>query len=264
MDPHENVAIMVDAVRKSAAAGAIMYFAPEMSIMLDRNRERACRYIVAESDSEQLRSLSKAAREAAMWVHLGSIPCLDESSGKFVNRTLVLGPDGHVRGRYDKMHLFDVDLSSGESWRESAAYIGGDSPVAVATPLGLMALTICYDLRFPQLYAELIESAVDVIAIPAAFTIPTGMAHWHLLLRARAIEAEAFVIAAAQSGQHDDGRQTFGHSLVVDPWGEVLLDMGEGEGLGFVELDMERISEVRKQIPVHRNRRAIEKPVRVF
>jgi predicted amidohydrolase len=184
--------------------------------------------------------------------------------GKFANRSLVIGPDGKVRARYDKMHLFDVDLSTGESWRESSAYTGGAAPAAVMTPIGLMALTICYDLRFPALYASLIAIAVDCIAVPAAFTVPTGKAHWHMMLRARAIEAQAFVVAAAQSGLHEDGRETFGHSLVIDPWGEVLLDMGRGEGLGFVELDLNRITEVRAQIPVHKNRRAIDMPVRMF
>jgi predicted amidohydrolase len=162
------------------------------------------------------------------------------------------------------MHLFDVDLSTGESWRESSAYIGGVGPVAVETPLGLMGLTICYDLRFPKLYAALISAGVKLIAVPAAFTVPTGKAHWHTLLRARAIEAEAFVIAPAQSGLHEDGRHTYGHSLVVDPWGEVLLDMGEGVGLGFVDLDLARLAEVRSQIPVHRNSRNIDMPVRRF
>lgn len=264
IDPDQNVATMVDAIIQSAAAGAVMYFAPEMSLVLDRDRDRSRCHVVAESESQHLRTLAKAAKDAAIWVHLGSAPFRHEASGKLVNRTLVLGPDGQVRARYDKMHLFDVDLLTGESWRESAAYTAGDAPAVITTRLGLMGLTICYDLRFPQLYAELIAAAVDVIAIPAAFTVPTGKAHWHTLLRARAIEAEAFVIAAAQSGLHDDGRETFGHSLVVDPWGEVLLDMGEGESLSFVEIDLPRIADVRRQIPVHENRREIFKPVRRY
>jgi deaminated glutathione amidase len=162
------------------------------------------------------------------------------------------------------MHLFDVDLATGESWRESAAYLGGDSPVALQTPLGLMGLSICYDLRFPDLYSAYAKAGVDVLAVPAAFTVPTGRAHWHIMLRARAIEAEAFVIAAAQCGKHEDGRETFGHSLVIDPWGDILLDMGTKEGLGFAEIDMSRIGEVRAQIPVRANRRAIDMAVKVL
>lgn len=264
IDPEQNCSKMVDAIHQSATAGAMMYFAPEMSLLLDRNRARSAKSIMPESQTCSIRDLSRAAKETGLWIHLGSVPAVGETGGKFVNRTLVIDPDGQICARYDKMHLFDVDLSSGESWRESAAYSGGDAPVVVSTPLGLMGLTICYDLRFPQLYAGLIASAVDVIAIPAAFTVPTGTAHWHPLLRARAIEAEAFVIAAAQSGLHEDGRQTFGHSLVVDPWGEVMLDMGDGEDLGFAEIDLARIGEVRRQIPVHQNRRDISMPVRRF
>jgi deaminated glutathione amidase len=263
-DPEQNCADMVAAIYQSSRAGAAMYFAPEMSILLDRDRNRARSHIVSESESRQLLAISKTAKEAAIWVHLGSIPVLHESSGKYANRTLVIDADGQVRARYDKMHLFDVDLSSGESWRESAAYLGGDAPVAVDTPLGLMGLTICYDIRFPELYSALIRSVVDIITVPAAFTVPTGTAHWHTLLKARAIEAEAFVVAAAQSGQHQDGRMTYGHSLVLDPWGEVLLDMGDGAGLGFVELDLKRLAEVRAQIPVHQNRREISMPVRRY
>ena len=264
IDPERNCADMVDAVYQSSGQGAVMYFAPEMSLLLDRDRERARKHIVDESAVIGLKRLAGVAKDAGIWIHIGSIPVLHESNGKFANRTLVIAPDGEIRARYDKMHLFDVDLSSGESWRESAAYNGGDGPVAVATPLGLMGLTICYDLRFPNLYAALIEATVDVIAVPAAFTVPTGKAHWHTLLRARAIEAEAFVIAAAQSGLHEDGRQTYGHSLVVDPWGEILLDMGDGEGLAFAELDLNRISEARAQIPVHKNRREISMTVRRY
>jgi deaminated glutathione amidase len=263
-NPDKNCASMLDAIHQATVAGAVMYFAPEMSLLLDRNKNRARQHITSESQSSYVQKLSEAAKQAGIWVHVGSIALADDNADKFANRTLIIGPDGQICARYDKMHLFDVDLSTGESWRESSAYIGGDAPVAVATPLGLMGLTICYDLRFPQLYAALIADGAELIAVPAAFTVPTGKAHWHTLLRARAIEAEAFVIAPAQSGLHEDGRYTYGHSLVVDPWGEVLLDMGEGVGLGFAELDLSRLAEVRSQIPVHRNSRDIDMPVRRF
>ncbi len=264
IDPSRNVSAMVDAIYQSSAAGAKMYFAPEMSILLDRDRERAKQHITPESLAPSLEKLSSVAAELGIWVHLGSLPVVHDSSGKLANRSLVFGPDGVIRARYDKMHLFDVDLSSGESWRESSAYVGGRGPVAVNTPLGLMGLTICYDLRFPLLYAGLINVGVNLLTVPAAFTVPTGEAHWHSLLRARAIEAEAFVVAAAQSGQHEDGRQTFGHSLIIDPWGEILLDLGKGEGLGFANIDLERLSDIRKQIPVHQNRRDIPLPVQIY
>lgn len=264
IDPVINVTSMVDAIYQSAGAGAGFYFAPEMSILLDRERKRAKSHIFTQSRQPEIGKLSRAAAEAGIWVHMGSLPVIHESSGKFANRSFVIGPDGQIKTNYDKMHLFDVDLATGESWRESAAYEAGERPVAVLTPLGLMGLTICYDLRFSELYATLMRSQVDIIAIPAAFTVPTGKAHWHTLLRARAMETQAFVVAAAQSGSHEDGRQTYGHSLVVDPWGEVLLDMGEGEGLGFAEIDLNRITEVRAQIPVHNNRRDISMPVRIF
>ena len=171
----------------------------------------------------------------------------------------MIAPDGSIAARYDKIHMFDVDLASGESWRESNAYRAGRAGGGGARrPIGRLGLSICYDIRFPALFEELGRAKCDVIAIPAAFTVPTGAAHWHLLQRARAIEASACVIAAAQTGHHDDGRETYGHSLVVDPWGEVLLDMGErAPGLGFAEIDPARIAEVRAQLPSLANRREI-------
>jgi deaminated glutathione amidase len=265
IDPAENTQKIVQAVHSVAARGVVVYFAPEMSFMLDRDRGRAQASVVAEADNPWLVEISKAAADANIWVNIGSMPVLHEDqSGRYGNRSILIDNHGIIRARYDKMHLFDVNLDSGESWRESSAYRAGDGPVLVDTPLGLMGLTICYDMRFPDLYSELAKAGARVFAIPAAFTVPTGKAHWHTLLRARAIESAAFVIAAAQSGLHEDGRATFGHSLVVDPWGEVLLDMGEGEGLAYIELDLTRIDAVRAQIPVHLNRRdipALQAPV---
>ena len=166
--------------------------------------------------------------------------------------------EGRVRATYDKLHLFDVDLPTGESWRESNTYSAGAGVTLVnGTPVGKLGLTICYDLRFPGLFARLAEADADVIAVPAAFTVPTGKAHWHILLRARAIEAGLFIVAAAQVGHHEDDRNTFGHSLVVDPWGEILLDMGEEEGVGFADIDLKRISDVRARIPALSHRRPI-------
>jgi predicted amidohydrolase len=261
--PTGNVEKMADAIYQAAAQGANMYFAPEMSVLLDRNRTRAAANIDFESDSLALIQLAEAARKCGIWVHIGSMPVQDGQGGKYANRSIIIDSEGKIRARYDKMHLFDVDLSTGETWRESNAYNAGSGPVAVNCPLGLLGLTICYDIRFPDLFAAYARSAVDVLALPAAFTVPTGAAHWHVLLRARAIECQAFVIAAAQSGLHEDGRQTYGHSLVIDPWGEVLLDMEDGEGIGYATLDLSHIAEARRQIPVQSNRREITMPVQI-
>jgi predicted amidohydrolase len=198
-----------------------------------------------------------AAARHGVWVQLGSLALRQEETERLANRSFLIDADGEIRARYDKIHLFDVDLPTGESWRESASYAPGSRSVVAETPWGRLGLSICYDLRFPNLYRTLSDAGATMLSVPAAFTVPTGQAHWHVLLRARAIEAGAFVIAAAQSGTHADGRTTFGHSLVVDPWGEVLLDMGEGTGIGFAEIDPQRVTEVRARIPVLSHRRAI-------
>lgn len=253
-----NIQEITTAIQKSATQNAQFYFAPEMSFMVDRDRIRAAASIVAEEAHAGLQKICEAAAAANIWVHLGSMPVLhQDGSGRYANRSFVINNVGTIVARYDKMHLFDVNLSTGESWRESSVYRAGDGPVLVETPLGPMGLTICYDMRFPDLYSHLAKKGAQVFAIPAAFTVPTGAAHWHVLLRARAIETASFVVAAAQCGLHEDGRSTYGHSLVVDPWGEVLLDMGDEPGLGFAELDMSRVAQVREQIPVHLNRRSI-------
>ena len=257
IDPAANSDKLVGALREAAAGGAAMLFTPEMSGMLDRDRERALGKARSEKDDRVLASVRDAAAEMGIWVHLGSL-ALKGDSGKLVNRGFVIDDRGEVRARYDKIHLFDVDLPTGESWRESAMYEGGNSAVIVPdTPVGKLGLTICYDLRFPELFQRLSDAGADLISVPAAFTVPTGRAHWQVLLRARAIEAELFVVAAAQAGRHEDGRETYGHSLVVDPWGEVLLEMGEEPGLAFADVDLGRIAEVRSRIPVHQHRKPI-------
>lgn len=260
IDPTRNASDMADAIASAAENGAVMYFAPEMSLLIDRDRARARGHMVDEPHNSALQSLIAAAARHRIWVHIGSMPILDEGAEKLANRSIIITPDGAIVARYDKMHLFDVDLASGETWRESSAYVGGQQPVVVQTPLGLMGLAICYDMRFPDLFSTYAKSGVDVIALPSAFTVPTGEAHWHVLLRARAIESAAFVIAAAQCGIHEDGRQTYGHSLVVDPWGTILCDMGSAPGLAYVDLDLDALNQVRKQIPVHANRRTISSP----
>ncbi|WP_033923095.1 carbon-nitrogen hydrolase family protein [Sphingomonas sp. 37zxx] len=257
ISPAANAATLVAAVADAAAAGAAMLFTPEMSGLLDRDRERARGRIVAEGDDRVLAAVRDAARARGIWVHLGSLAVL-RPDGRFANRGFVIDPAGAIRARYDKLHLFDVDLPSGERWRESSAYAAGDSAVLVETPVGLLAPTICYDLRFPDLYRALSDAGATMLSVPAAFTRPTGAAHWHVLLRARAIEAGAFVVAAAQCGLHEDGRATYGHSLVIDPWGKVLLDMGgDAAGLGFADIDRARVDSVRAEVAALRHRRAI-------
>ena len=263
IDPAANAEALVEAIGEAAEGGAEMLFTPEMSGLLDRDSDRARAYIAEESEDPVLAACRDAARERKIWVHLGSLAVLSEG-GKVANRAFVINPDGRVRARYDKIHLFDVDLPTGESWRESATYSAGEGAVVVSgTPLGALGLTICYDVRFPALFASLAEAGSQAIAVPAAFTVPTGEAHWHVLLRARAIEAGLFVIAAAQVGAHADGRRTFGHSLVVDPWGEVLLDMGERVGVGFASVDPARIAEVRSRLPALSHRRPIPEAVTI-
>jgi len=257
IDPTANAARLVEAVARASAGGAAMLFTPEMSNLLDRNRERALATARVEHEDAVLGAVRGAAANAGLWVHLGSI-ALRGSGDKLVNRGYVIDATGEIRARYDKIHLFDVDLPTGESWRESALYEAGQGAVVVpGTPVGTLGLTICYDVRFPALFERLSEAGADVISVPAAFTVPTGKAHWSVLLRARAIEAEVFVVAAAQAGHHEDGRDTYGHSLVADPWGEVLVEMDEAPGLTFVELDLEKIVEVRRRIPVLAHRREI-------
>jgi predicted amidohydrolase len=257
IDPAANGERLVAAIGEAARGGATMLFTPEMSGLLDRDTQRASGNLREENEDRVLAACREAARENDIWVHLGSLAVLT-GDGKVANRGFVIDRTGRVQARYDKIHLFDVDLPTGESWRESAVYRAGERAVVVnGTPVGKLGLTICYDLRFPMLFARIAEADADVIAVPAAFTVPTGNAHWHTLLRARAIEAGLYVVAAAQVGRHEDGRTTFGHSLVVDPWGEVLLDMGEEVGLGFADIDLSRISEVRSRIPALNHRRPI-------
>jgi predicted amidohydrolase len=256
-DPEANSSALTSAIRSAAEGGAAMLFTPEMSGLLDRDVRRLRQNVRAPEDDEVLAACREAARDAGIWVHLGSLAVLRDD-GKIANRGFVLDSSGDVRATYDKIHLFDVDLPTGESWRESATYGGGGAVVLVeGTPVGRLGLTICYDLRFPALFAALAEAGADTIAVPAAFTVPTGRAHWHVLLRARAIEAGVFVVAAAQGGRHDDGRDTYGHSLVVDPWGNVQVDAGEASGLVLADIDLGRIAEVRAQIPALSHRREL-------
>lgn len=257
IDPAANASALRSAIAEARAGGADMLFTPEMSGLLDSDRARSAAAIRREADDPTLAAVRETAAEAGIWVQLGSLALAEGEGGRRVNRGFMIDADGAIRARYDKIHLFDVDLPTGESWRESAVYAPGAEAVAAMTPWGMMGLSICYDLRFPDLYRALTDAGSVMLSIPAAFTVPTGEAHWHVMLRARAIEAGAFVIAAAQVGSHADGRRTFGHSLVVDPWGEMLLDMGDRGGLGFVDVDLDAVATVRARVPALRHRRTI-------
>lgn len=258
IDPEANFATIADAARGTAEGGAAMLFTPEMSLLLDRDRARGAGHIVPQDRSPFEPRFAALAEETGVTLALGSM-AVAVSGDKNANRSMVFAPGSEAPVTYDKIHMFDVDLATGESWRESNAYEAGRAVVTVEdTPVGRLGLAVCYDLRFPALWGALGDRRCDAIALPAAFTKPTGAAHWHVMLRARAIEAQAFVIAAAQVGHHEDGRETYGHSLVVDPWGEVLLDMGgEAPGLGFCDIDLARIAEVRAQVPALANRQEI-------
>jgi deaminated glutathione amidase len=259
IDPDANLVAIDRAMSEAAAGGAVMAFLPEMSLLLDRDRARSAAHIASEADSPWPAALQALAQKHGLWLHSGSIPLLADDGARRVNRSHIIAADGSIRARYDKIHMFDVTLPSGENWTESAAYAGGDALAVVETPLGQLGLSICYDLRFPELYRALTERGATVVAIPAAFTVSTGEAHWHVLMRARAIETGCHIIAAAQSGTHADGRQTYGHSVAVDPWGSVLADAGpDGSETGYrvilAPVASAALDRARQSIPLARSR----------
>ncbi len=261
IDPAASARHLVAGLEEARQRGADMAFTPEMSGFLDRDRARLLATARVEADDPVLQAARAAAARLGLWLHLGSLALkADDGSERLVNRGFVIDPAGAIRAHYDKIHLFDADLPSGETYRESAAYRAGDGTVVATTPWGGLGLSICYDLRFPALYTALSGAGATILSVPAAFTVPTGSAHWHVLLRARAIEAGAFVIAAAQTGRHEDGRSTYGHSLAIDPWGQVLLDMGEAPGLGIVDLDPALVDTARARVPAIAHRRPIAPP----
>lgn len=238
IDPDANLETIDRALAAAAEAGAAMAFLPEMSLLLDRDRARSGAHMAREGDSPWPAALQEMARRHGLWLHSGSMPLLSDDGTKRVNRSHIITADGEIAVRYDKIHMFDVTLPSGENWTESAAYAGGDAVVVVHTPLGRLGLTVCYDLRFPELFRALVDRGAEVIAVPAAFTVSTGEAHWHILLRARAIETGCHILAAAQSGTHADGRATFGHSVAIDPWGVILAEAEAKNGHGDVGFDL--------------------------
>lgn len=267
IDPAANLSTIDRALGEAAAHGAAMAFLPEMSLLLDRDRERSAKHLAREADSPWPAALQDIARRHAIWLHSGSMPLLADDGARRVNRSHVIAADGTIAARYDKVHMFDVTLPSGENWTESAAYAGGDSLTVVGTPLGRLGLSICYDLRFPELYRTLVDRGAELIAIPAAFTVSTGEAHWRVLQRARAIETGCHILAAAQCGVHADGRATYGHSMIIDPWGVPLAEAvarnraGDvGYDLVMAPIDPNALARSRQSIPLARSRavRAID------
>ena len=260
IDPAANARVLRDAIATAAERGAAILFTPELTNFVDSKADRAAETIADEKDDIVLAAARDAAEAHGVFVALGSLAIDPAGADRWANRSLLIGPDGAILARYDKMHMFDVDLENGESWHESARYAPGKHAVVVDAAGIKIGLSICYDLRFPDLYRALTDAGAQLVAVPAAFTTSTGRAHWEALLRARGIEAGVFVVAAAQVGEHADGRRTYGHSMVVDPWGEVRLDMRDTPGVEVIDIDLDRIDEVRERVPAIRHRRPIPEP----
>jgi deaminated glutathione amidase len=248
IDPQANAEKLTLAIEAAAASGADFILSPEMTGLLDSNKSRMAENARPVEEDLTVAAARDAARKTGAWILVGSVP-VPVAHGQFANRSVLINHAGDIVTTYDKLHLFDVDLPSGERYRESATYQPGREAKLVQTPFGKLGLTICYDLRFPHLYRALAQAGADIIAVPAAFTRTTGQAHWHTLLKARAIETGCFILAPAQTGTHDDGRTTWGHSLVVSPWGDILCDQGIETGVSIVDIDLSQVAEARARIP---------------
>tara|TARA_R110000782_G_scaffold242507_1_gene328995 strand:+ start:1163 stop:2008 length:846 start_codon:yes stop_codon:yes gene_type:complete len=245
-----NIAAASRLVRQAAAAGATLIATPEMTNLLDIRPGMARPKIVSQDDDTTLAAFRALAVELGVWLLLGSIAVTVEGDERLANRSFLIGPDGKIVARYDKIHMFDVEVGDGQTYRESRAYRPGMSAVLAETAFGAVGMTICYDLRFPALYRTLAQAGAQILTVPAAFTRVTGEAHWHVLLRARAIEAGCFVIASAQGGKHEDGRETFGHSLIISPWGEILAEAdGDEPGVIWADIDLDQVAKARDRIP---------------
>jgi len=247
-DVTENIAAASALIRRAAAGGADLIATPEMTTLLERKQGVVWEKSTEEAADTGLKAFQALAKELGVTLLVGSMAIRAEG-GKCANRSFLIGPDGAVVTRYDKIHMFDVQLNAGNIYRESDSYAAGGQAVVATLPNVKLGLTICYDVRFPELFRQLAIAGAQVIAVPAAFTKITGEAHWHILLRARAIETGCFVIAPAQGGKHQDGRETFGHSLIIDPWGEVLAEGGVEPGVIAATLDLAKVDEVRGKIP---------------
>jgi len=264
-DPEANLPVTEGLIRDAAAGGAELVLTPEVTNMVSASRTQQQARLALEADDRTLSRLCAVAAETGVWLSLGSLALKSgDADGRFVNRQFLIGPDGGIRARYDKIHMFDVELGGEERYRESKGYRPGGQAVTAGTPWGTLGLTICYDMRFPALYRALAEAGALILTVPSAFTVPTGRAHWEVLLRARAIETGCFVLAAAQSGQHAASRgrmrETYGHSIAIDPWGRVLADAGEGIGVTHVTLNLDAVTATRAKIPSLANARRFTRP----
>ena len=255
--PAANLDAAVRMIGEAKAAGADYVQTPEMTNVLAANREQLFSVIVEEDADTSLATLRELARKLAITVHIGSL-AIKHTHDRAVNRSFLISPKGDIAARYDKIHMFDVDLADGESYRESRSYRPGELAVLSDLPWGRLGLTVCYDLRFPALYRALAEAGATMLAIPSAFTQQTGEAHWHVLIRARAIENGSFVFAAAQAGKHENGRATFGHSLIIDPWGRILAEGDTEPGVVMAEIDLAEVANARARIPSLQHGRRFE------
>jgi predicted amidohydrolase len=253
-DVQENIRAAVSLIRAAHEKGAQFIATPENTTLMAPDGGSKLEKTFDEGHDPALPVFTDLANDLNVWLLVGSL-AIKVSDTKTANRSFLIGPDGRVEARYDKIHLFDVDLPSGEAYRESNTVAPGDEAEAIALPWGRVGMTICYDVRFPQLYRALAKQGADLITVPSAFTVPTGEAHWHVLLRARAIENACFVIAPAQGGLHQNGRKTFGHSLIVGPWGEILAEAGVEPEVILADLDLDEIARVRSRLPSLRHDR---------
>jgi predicted amidohydrolase len=262
LSPAANLDDAARMIGEAKAAGADYAQTPEMTNLLAANREQLFATIVEEERDASLAAYRELARKLGMFIHVGSL-AIKVSHDKAANRSFLITPQGDIAARYDKIHMFDVDLGNGESYRESRNYQPGEQAVISSLPWGVLGLTVCYDLRFPALYRALAEAGATMLAIPSAFTKPTGEAHWHVLMRARAIENGSFVLAAAQAGKHESGRETYGHSIIVDPWGRVLAEGGTEPGIVTAEIDPAAVTKARSKVPSlqHGRRFEIAEPI---
>ncbi|WP_291303960.1 MULTISPECIES: carbon-nitrogen hydrolase family protein [unclassified Devosia] len=254
-EPGPNLAALERLAREAAAQGARYALSPEVTVVFAENREGLRAVAGGWDDNPAIAQVAGIARDTGLWLHLGSL-AVALPDGRFANRSVLFRPDGSIAASYDKIHLFDATLPGLKQYRESETYAGGREAV-VADAAGLrLGFSICYDVRFPSLYRALAEADAELIAVPAAFTVPTGEAHWEVLLRARAIETGCFVVAAAQAGRHQNGRSTYGHSMIIDPWGKVLGELGaEGEGVLCADIDQNAVAEARGRVPALANAR---------
>jgi predicted amidohydrolase len=256
-DVERNLRDATALIREAAGGGALYVQTPEVTTLMELERERLFAAALPEAGNPAVEHFAALAKELAVWLHVGSM-VVRASSDKLANRAFLFSPEGEVAARYDKIHMFDVDLANGETYRESANYGPGEHAVVADLPWGGLGLSICYDLRFPQLYRAMAKAGATFLAVPAAFTRLTGEAHWHTLLRARAIESQCFVFAAAQGGRHEHGRETFGHSLIISPWGQILAEGGVHPSVIYADVELAMVEDVRTRVPSLRHDRTFD------